>query len=170
MRRLRLVSVLLLVCAMGFGVSLPCSAKASAARAAGGYGGHPEIRKALAALNLAANDLENAADDFCGHRVDALNAVNAAITQLGLAIECADGGSSVSSAELSRALTELRAQVSSSASAAKHPYIRKAIAACQLAANALEDAAHDYCGHRADALNATINAITELELALACNP
>src|SRR5690242_2211141 len=49
---------------------------------------HPLIRKALAALHNAAGDLEDASKDFCGHREAALDAVNNAIDQLGLAIAC----------------------------------------------------------------------------------
>jgi hypothetical protein len=171
MRRLRLVSILLMVCAMGFGACLPCGAQPLAAGAgAAGNGGHPEIRKALAALNLAAVDLENAADDFCGHKADALTAVNTAITQLGLAIQC-DSGSSAAAAELNQTLAGLRSQINASpAAAAKghYPLIRQAIAACEIAANALDNAAHDYCGHRFDALEATLAAIDELNLAISC--
>jgi len=167
MRRLRLVPILLVMCVMGPGLSLSVGAhsKVGAATAAEH---HPEIRKALAALNLAAVDLENAADDFCGYRVAALNAVNAAINELQLAIQCDSSSSAAASAELNKAVADLRAVPASAAKGKPFPLIRQAIAACEIAANALEDAAHDYCGHRVDALDATLAAIGEMELAISC--
>jgi len=169
MKIVRLHSLLLICAITAFGICIPSTARSlpSGGSAAGKF---PEIRKALAALNLAADDLENADDDFCGYRVAALNAVNAAINQLQLAIQCAGGPST--SQNMAQALN-LRAQlVSLKSSAAKehHPLIRQAIAACEIAATALENAAHDYCGHRADALEATLAAIGEMELAIACDP
>ena len=50
--------------------------------------------------------------------------------------------------------------------AERHPEIRKAIAQLQRARNDLQDAAHDFGGHRADALAATDNAIRQLQIAL----
>src|SRR5207302_2368166 len=52
----------------------------------------------------------------------------------------------------------------------KHPLIRKAIAACENAAVDLEDASHDFCGHREAALDADEAAINQLLLALGCDP
>jgi len=43
---------------------------------------HPRIRAAIRALEDAKNDLEHAAHDFGGHRVEAIRAINAAIEQL----------------------------------------------------------------------------------------
>ena len=48
----------------------------------------------------------------------------------------------------------------------RHPEIRKAIGALERARGDLRSAAHDYCGHRAEALEATDNAIRQLRLAL----
>src|SRR5215470_5134653 len=52
---------------------------------------HPLIRRAVNALQGARTDLQNAAKDFCGHRVDALNATNAALGQLQQALQCDSG-------------------------------------------------------------------------------
>jgi len=46
---------------------------------------HPHIRSALVELTAARKELQTAAHDFGGHRVDALRAVDAAIKQLRLA-------------------------------------------------------------------------------------
>ncbi len=48
---------------------------------------HPEIRRAIRALEAAKHDLQAADHDFGGHRVDALNACDNAIAQLKLALQ-----------------------------------------------------------------------------------
>lgn len=48
---------------------------------------HPEIRKAIAALERAKYDLQHASHDFGGHRAEALEACNKAIEQLKLALQ-----------------------------------------------------------------------------------
>jgi len=132
---------------------------------------HPEIRKALAACQLAASDLEDASHDFCGHRETALDATDAAINQLNLAIAC---DSSVPNPTM-MTVPHAKAPASDVAPEAKakperHPDIRKAIAALEVAAAALEDASHDFCGHREDALTAVNFAIDQLQAAIACDP
>ena len=49
---------------------------------------HPLIRRAVNALQGARTDLQNAAHDYCGHRVEALGSVQNALSQLKLAIQC----------------------------------------------------------------------------------
>jgi hypothetical protein len=49
---------------------------------------HPLIHQAISALQSARRDLNSAVHDYCGHRVEALEAVNRALTQLKLALEC----------------------------------------------------------------------------------
>jgi hypothetical protein len=48
---------------------------------------HPEIRKAIAALERAKKDMQLANHDFGGHRADALVACDKAIEQLRLALQ-----------------------------------------------------------------------------------
>jgi hypothetical protein len=48
---------------------------------------HPEIRKAIAALERAKKDMQRASHDFGGHRADALAACDKAIEQLRLALQ-----------------------------------------------------------------------------------
>jgi hypothetical protein len=43
---------------------------------------HPKIREAIAALRASKEDLEPAAHDFGGHRVEAIRAIDEAIRQL----------------------------------------------------------------------------------------
>src|ERR1700689_3379205 len=58
----------------------------------GGRGHHPAIRAAIAALERAKADMQAAAHDFGGHRVDAIIACAAAIVQLRLALQSANPG------------------------------------------------------------------------------
>jgi hypothetical protein len=55
----------------------------------GGKGHHPAIRAAIGALERAKADMQAAAHDFGGHRVDAIAACDAAIVQLKLALQFA---------------------------------------------------------------------------------
>jgi acyl-CoA reductase-like NAD-dependent aldehyde dehydrogenase len=50
---------------------------------------HPHIRAAANELREANEELRTAAHDFCGHRVEAMRAIEAARRQLQLALECA---------------------------------------------------------------------------------
>jgi len=51
------------------------------------YERHPEIRRAIRALEAAKRDLQAASHDFGGHRADALTACDNAIAQLKLALQ-----------------------------------------------------------------------------------
>jgi len=53
-------------------------------------GRHPAIRAAIAALERAKADMQAAAHDFGGHRVDAIAACDTAIAQLRLALQYAN--------------------------------------------------------------------------------
>src|SRR5215469_15097462 len=66
----------------------PDRATAGAHPVGAGFEPHPRIHAAIRALESARGDLQNAAHDYCGHRVEALEATNAALNQLGRAIEC----------------------------------------------------------------------------------
>ena len=48
---------------------------------------HPEIRKAITALERAKSDMQHASHDFGGHRVAAIQACDRAIEQLRLALQ-----------------------------------------------------------------------------------
>jgi hypothetical protein len=47
---------------------------------------HPKIHQAIDALQAARDDLEHAAHDFGGHRVDAIKAIDEALRQLRMAL------------------------------------------------------------------------------------
>jgi hypothetical protein len=48
---------------------------------------HPKIREAIASLRASREDLEHAAHDFGGHRVDAMHAIDEAIKQLEICLK-----------------------------------------------------------------------------------
>jgi len=48
---------------------------------------HPAIRGAIQALERAKSDLQHAAHDFGGHRVDAIQSIDRALEQLRLALK-----------------------------------------------------------------------------------
>jgi hypothetical protein len=124
---------------------------------------HPLIKRAINALQSAKTDLQNAAHDYCGHRVEALEATNAALNQLNLALECASRKGSSSG-------VDVQGDPESTASAGeRHPNINRAISALGAAENDLQNAAHDYCGHRVQALDATRSALNQLRLAIECD-
>ncbi|MFZ3340884.1 MAG: hypothetical protein WA213_08385 [Terriglobales bacterium] len=50
----------------------------------------------------------------------------------------------------------------------EYPHIRGAVNELRDARNELQHAAHDFCGHRADALRDTDAALRQLQAALAC--
>ena len=67
------------------GVPAPARAQGTAARER--REPHPEIRKAITALERAKSDMQHASHDFGGHRVAALAACDKAIEQLRLALQ-----------------------------------------------------------------------------------
>jgi len=125
---------------------------------------HPLIRRAVNALQAARTDLQNAAHDYCGHRVEALNATNAALDQLQQALACASRKGSSTGTEFEGA-----GAAAEPAGGEPHPNIYRAINALGAAEGDLQNAAHDYCGHRVAALGAVQNALGQLKLAIQCD-
>jgi hypothetical protein len=129
---------------------------------------HPLINRAISALDAAKGDLQSAAQVYCGHREAALGAVNEALGLLHQAIACENAhGASTASPELLQANDPSAVSVSA-AGAPPHPRISAAINALQSARGDLADAAHTYCGKRAEALGAVDHALGELRAAIAC--
>ena len=121
---------------------------------------HPLIKRALSALQAAKSDLQNAAHDYCGHRVEALEATNAAINELQQALACAERNSSAETFEM---------EEPAGSRAERHPNINRAISALGAAEGDLQNAARDFCGHRVKALDATRAALNQLRLAVECD-
>ena len=124
---------------------------------------HPLIKRALAALHAAKTDLQNAAHDYCGHRAEALEASNSAIDQLQQALNCANRKGTASDAA-----SEMGSE-SASPAGERHPNIDKAISALGAAEGDLQNATHDYCGHRVTALDAVRGALDQLKLTVQCD-
>ena len=124
---------------------------------------HPLIHRAINALETAKVELQDAAHDYCGHRANALGAIDGALTQLHRAIEC-DNAKMDSTGDLS--LLQSEAVEVSAGGGQPHPRISAALGALQSARNNLNNAAQVYCGHRAEALGAVDVAISELHKAI----
>jgi len=128
---------------------------------------HPNITRAIHALEAAKVDLQDASHDYCGHRAAALEATNAALNQLGAAIACLERrGASTASEPVTNNSEPAAAPA---AGIERHRYIRAAVNALRSARRDLQVAAHEYCGHRAAALEATNAALNQLQLGLACD-
>jgi hypothetical protein len=127
---------------------------------------HPVIHRAIRALEAAKAYMESAPHDFCGHRVSALAESNLALNELGLAVICdkRKDKSTGSAAMQPPALMNASGQAPG-----RHPLIRDAIDALQVARRDLNSASHRYCGHRIEALEAVNRALTQLGLALNCD-
>jgi exonuclease VII large subunit len=121
---------------------------------------HPLIKRAVTALQAARNDLQNAAHDYCGHRVEALEATNAVLMQLQQALACDRKHHAAAEASIEREATT---------GSERYPNIRRAINALGAAERDLQSAAHDYCGHRVEALGAVQAALAQLKLAIECD-
>lgn len=140
---------------------------------------HPKINQAIKALEAARGDLQNAAHDYCGHRVEALEATNQAIKQLGLAL-ASDHAANDQGKRSALVLASYHLEVSDGARPApagskvsnageRHPLIERAITALEAAKNDMQHAADDFHGHKAEALEATNGALNQLRAALACD-
>jgi hypothetical protein len=133
---------------------------------AGGGEPHPLLRRAVVALQNAKGDLSVANKDFCGHRVEALEAVNNALRDLQEALACDSGGKKKTSTDVEFVSS---ADPAWSGGGEPHPHIYNAINALGAAEGDLQNAAHDYCGHRVAALQAVQHALAQLKAATACD-
>lgn len=136
---------------------------------------HPLIEKAINALQSAKGDLENAAHDYCGHRVEALEATNNAIRQLHLALESDRASIEPPPSQQALAFFEkvtFTPEPSSTEAASgfeRHPKIHQAIDALERAKTDLQNASHDYHGHREDAVESINRALDQLGKAIECD-
>jgi ligand-binding sensor domain-containing protein len=95
---------------------------------------------------------------FCGHRVEALDAVNDAIRHLQQAL-ARDKASLPSDSQVAE----------SAAIGERHPLIHKAINALEAARTDLQNAAHDFHGHRVEARESVNTALNQLHAAISCD-
>jgi hypothetical protein len=117
---------------------------------------HPRLHHALFELREARRELETAKHDFGGHRVKAIKAVNAAITQIELCLNAVGEGT-----------TGLPYEVEIYRKYRTFPHIRHAIQEMREARLALEKAPAIFHGHKKEAIRAINVAINQLELAIA---
>jgi hypothetical protein len=128
-------------------------------QAPGGVAGeprHPHMHHALRELREARTELKEASHDFGGHRVKALEAVDAAIKQIDTALKGAKD----------TIKTPLKVDADIYKKYKHHPHIHHAIHELKEARTELKEAKHDFDGHRAAALKDTNAAIEQLELCL----
>jgi hypothetical protein len=175
----KFISTSLLMCLLSGGLTAPAALaqKNSLTANRGGYENRPKIRQAINALENARKDLQNAAHEFCGHRAEALEATNRAIEQLRRALESvhamnAPGAPSnlelASDVRISGPVEEERAPSPQRRELERHPLIRRAIEQLEVAKIDLREAAHDFHGHRAEALESVDRALAQLRAALDC--
>jgi hypothetical protein len=117
---------------------------------------HPHIHRALYELREARTELKEAAHDFGGHRKKALEAVNAAITQLEKALEFSGDKRPFKGDPKGEIYKKYK----------NFPHIRNAIVELKETVSEMKKAAHDYGGHRKQALIDTQAAIKQLELCI----
>jgi hypothetical protein len=160
MRR-RVTTVLATIC-----VALAAAAVSNAAQRER----HPQIRKAIVALDHAKADLQNAEHDYCGHRAEALEAVNRALEQLKKALDYdKHEHASMPVASSTGVDSELTGVAANGEKMERHPNIYAAIRALEGAKNDLQHAAHDFGGHRDEAVEVVEGAIKQLRQATACD-
>jgi hypothetical protein len=116
---------------------------------------HPHLHHALYEMREARTELKEAAHDFGGHRVKALAALDTAIKQLDVALKGA--GDDYRSADPGRDVYRRYAN---------HPHIRHALVEIKAARTELQEAKHNFGGHRRQAVLALDAAIEQLEKAL----
>jgi hypothetical protein len=116
---------------------------------------HPRLHMALYELRQARIELKQARHDFGGHRKKALEALDVAISQVDKALRAV--GDNIKGDPAARDVYK---------GYANHPHIRQAIVDAREARTELMNAAHDYRGHRAKAVEALDAVVKQLEKVL----
>ncbi len=117
---------------------------------------HPHLHHALREMREARTELKEANHDFGGHKVKAMEALDAAIKQIDVALKGA-GDNIKGAGKVDHGIYKKYSF---------HPNIQHAIHELKEARTELKDAKHDFGGHRAAALRDTDAAIAQLELCL----
>jgi hypothetical protein len=116
---------------------------------------HPRLHVALYELRHARTELKEARHDFGGHRAEALEALDGAITQIERALRAV--GDNVKGIEPRKDVYKRYGN---------HPHIRQALVEAREARTELKEASHDYKGHREKAVRALDEVIDQLDTAL----
>ncbi len=116
---------------------------------------HPRLHAALYEMRHARTELKEAKHDFGGHRAKALEALDAAITQIEKSLKAVDDN--VKGVEPAKAVYK---------DYVNHPHIRHAVVEAKEARAELKAAAHDYKGHREKAVLALDEVVDQLGKAL----
>jgi hypothetical protein len=116
---------------------------------------HPRLHRALHHLRESRTELKEAAHDFGGHRVKALEAVNATISQIEKALRF------VGDEKPRKGLGKDQAP-----GGGRYPHMHRAINALKEARAELQAAPHDFGGHRAQAVEDINRSLEQLGLAL----
>jgi hypothetical protein len=115
---------------------------------------HPALHRAVYELREARTELKESAHDFGGHREKALHAVDAAIGQIDKALVGA--GDTVKG-------FRPKGDSDGFKKYKDHPHIRHALHELREAKGALENAKHDFGGHREQAIKDINIAMVQLE-------
>jgi hypothetical protein len=116
---------------------------------------HAHLHHSLRELREARTELKEAAHDFGGHRVKALEAVDAAIKQIDAALRAT--GDNIKGGKVDADIYKKYTH---------HPHIHHAIHELREARTELREARHNFGGHREAAIRDINYAIEQLELAL----
>ncbi|MBI3407587.1 MAG: hypothetical protein HY040_04435 [Planctomycetes bacterium] len=138
------------------GVFLGLLAIAGLSTAGGNKARHPHLHHALHELREARTELKEAAHDFGGHRAKALEATDAAIAEIDLALKGAGDNIKGQGAREKDFYKKY----------SHYPHIHHAVHELKEARTELKEAAHDFGGHRERALRDVNRAIEQLELAI----
>ncbi len=129
-------------------------ASAQTTAPSGGKAHHPEMRKAYHHIREATRELEAAKHDYNGHRTAALEKAQAAMKEIIAGLE-SEGWKGP------HALAPTSGPTSAPAEG-KHGEMRRALHHLNEAKCELEHSAHDYQGHRAEALKLVEHAIRQI--------
>ena len=133
---------------------------------------HPALHRALRELREAKGHLEKAAHDYGGHRVAAIKDVNKALHQLHMALKFDSPKRRVTVPPVKTTAPAVTPGIPGAGKPTgpgteKHPQIHRALHKLHQAKRSLERAAHDYGGHRVEAVKDIDRAINQLKQALA---
>jgi hypothetical protein len=116
---------------------------------------HPRLHAALYEMRHARTELKEAKHDFGGHRAKAVEALDEAITQVEKPLKAV--GDNTKGTNPGKDAYK---------GYANHPHIRRALVEVKGARKELREAAHDYKGHRAKAVEALDAVVNQLDKAL----